>query len=236
MVAGLMFQAAPAFAQAIEGCNPAVFAAMQSTGNAHVAASVSADDVVFEQDDSVLALTCFNQAAAISAYHGAQIWSGDFMPTLRSVIEDALVSHYDDFPYSTGTVLGNRVNYGATTLPAGSAAFACDEILNLWQAAEVRGNDMGVPHPSFSELVAGGAPGAGNVPTVGGAAADPDYAANWNAAADQGVFSSLQTSYSALPQPAVTPVSVGQPSSPPNPNVQTPCLVLLQLGAVAACP
>ncbi|MDD9901839.1 MAG: hypothetical protein OXT65_12760 [Alphaproteobacteria bacterium] len=225
LVMGLLLSAPAAFAQAVEGCNPAVLDAMQTTSDARTAASNSVDDAIFDQDDSVLALTCFNQAAAISGYQGGQIFSGDFVPSLQPVIEDALTAMYDDFPDSVGNKT-NIVNYGAIPLPAGNGPFTCDEAANLWSQVESMGVNPGVPFSTFQDLVNGGAPGAGAPPTVGGAPADPDYNTNWNTAADQGVFQNMQTAVNNLPAPAVQSFA----------GAQTPCDVMLQMGAVATCP
>ncbi|MCK5659116.1 MAG: hypothetical protein KAH96_04495, partial [Alphaproteobacteria bacterium] len=63
-------------AQLVEGCNPLVMDAMKAKAQAQVAYDVAVISQLISQPDSVLAMSCFNQAANISAKEGGAIFSG----------------------------------------------------------------------------------------------------------------------------------------------------------------
>src|SRR5690606_23964461 len=86
-----LFVLAPLAAEAatVEGCDPRVMNAMQAAAQARVAASKAIDDEIYDQDDSVLALTCFARAAAVTAQEAGAIFSGDFRDRLAPVVTDA---------------------------------------------------------------------------------------------------------------------------------------------------
>lgn len=81
-------------AQLVEGCNPLVMDAMKAKAQAQVAYDVAVISQLISQPDSVLAMTCFNQAASISAVDGGAIFSGDFTIQLTPLITPALQTWY----------------------------------------------------------------------------------------------------------------------------------------------
>lgn len=81
-------------AQLAEGCNPLVMDAMKAKAQALVAYDVAVISQFISQPDSVLAMSCFNQAANISAKEGGAIFSGDFTVQLTPLITPALQSWY----------------------------------------------------------------------------------------------------------------------------------------------
>ena len=78
----------------VEGCNPLVMDAMKAKAQAQVAYDVAVISQLISQPDSVLAMSCFNQAANISAKEGGAIFSGDFTLQLEPLITPALQSWY----------------------------------------------------------------------------------------------------------------------------------------------
>ena len=78
----------------VEGCNPLVMDAMIAKSQAQVAYDVAVISQLISQPDSVLAMTCFNQAASISAVDGGSIFSGDFTVQLTPLITPALQTWY----------------------------------------------------------------------------------------------------------------------------------------------
>ena len=78
----------------VEGCNPLVMDAMIAKAQAQVAYDVAVISQLISQPDSVLAMSCFNQAANISAKQGGSIFSGDFTVQLEPLITPALQSWY----------------------------------------------------------------------------------------------------------------------------------------------
>ncbi|MFH1157967.1 MAG: hypothetical protein V1721_03670 [Pseudomonadota bacterium] len=111
-------------AQVVEGCNPLVMTAMKAKAQAQVAYDVAVISQLISQPDSVLAMSCFNQAANISAKTGGSIFSGDFTVQLTPIITPALQSWYGDgnacgFVCPNGK--GNGNCYGNRKLACGGA-------------------------------------------------------------------------------------------------------------------
>lgn len=189
---------------------------MHAKADAQVAYDVSVTDQIIKKPDSVLALTCFNQAAGVSAKEGGAIFSGDFTLDLAKIIVDALKEFYLQFTGATGRDAGT-VNYtipGATAL---TATFDCEGMENLWTTVKTEGITQGTPYVSFSELASGTAP----------AGIGPDMRQTWDASAADNVFTKLNTALSALPVPAV-PSFAGTTSS---------CQVLVAAGTIPGpCP
>ena len=233
----LILGATPARAQAVEGCDPDVLRAMETTAQARVAYSNSVDDEIFEQDDSVLAMTCFNQAAAISSDAGGT-FSGPFTSELAPVVEDALAAMYDDYANSMGNQRGAHTDSGgATTMyspattqlttPAGG--FDCAAINNMWEAMEEEGINTNVPYVTFSDLVNGAGAG-GTTPTLPPGTPDPDsdFARNWEADSSQIAFRELGDAMTQLDDRGTT--------VPDFSGDQTPCEVMRTLDNTVTCP
>lgn len=215
-LAGCMFaMAGPALAQSqVSGCDQRVLTAMQAKAEAHVAYDIAATEEIIDKPDSVLAMTCFNAAASISAVQGGRIFSNPtgngFINSLSPIITNALTAFYDDFDDAIG-FLTNTVDYTATALSAG-ATQNCDGIKDLWDEVTREGVQTGVPYVTMNDLMSGTPPG--------GVSPTSDFGKNWQSAATQGVFNGVQTAVNALPTPSV-PVFTGNNSS---------CQVLMTLG------
>src|SRR5262249_20082302 len=147
---------ASARAGTVAGCDPAVMTAMQAVAEARVAAATAVNDAMYTMDDSVLALTCFNQAAAGSAQQAGQIFSREFSAALQPVVNDELKAMYANF---VGNSLGGKsgaVDYTATQMPQDSnSSFNCDQVSKLWDTVSGSGINDGVPNVSFDLLVGG---------------------------------------------------------------------------------
>ena len=148
-----------ALAAPVEGCSQQVQDTQQAMAQARVAAAKAVDDEIFTQDDSVLALTCFNQSASIAAQQAGNIFSGDFRPQLASVVDDALTSMYGNFKtYTIGGGVTKQVNYDATkidttTPPNKPIKYDCNQPKRLWDAINTQGvKTEEVPYPTVADL------------------------------------------------------------------------------------
>jgi hypothetical protein len=221
----------------VEGCDPRVMTAMQATAQARIAASKAIDDEIYDQDDSVLAMTCFNKAAAVSAQQAGMIFSGDFTASLAPVVEDALGAMYNNFTnFSIGGKSG-AVDYttNAVKLPGPGAVYDCTGVSDLWSTVNGKGVKAGVPYVTFDDLVNGATatqklPG-GNGNQVGSlyTTSGTNFKASWNSPNSVSAFNAMQGAVAQLPTPSI-PSFAGQ---------NTPCDVLVTAGALpagTACP
>ena len=119
----------------VAGCNQDVWNALVAKSNAQVAYDAAVTREMINKPDSVLTLTCFDQAAGISAKTGGNIFSGDFTPDLQNIM---------------------RVTY-----PAGGN-YACAGIGDLWNKIVTTGVDNTAPYATFDDLMTGNYP-AGTV-------------------------------------------------------------------------
>ncbi len=191
-LACIVFVSCNAYAQAVPGCNPQVLDAMQKKAQAKVAADINVTEETIDKPDSVLAMTCFNKAAGVSAAKGGAIFSGDFTSGLAPIIEDALSAMYDDFADAAGFD-STTIDYSANTLTNDET---CDNVKNLWDEIKTEGVQQGIPFMTVDQLIngiAGAAPGG----------AGTTFKANWDQEAADGVFSDLKAAVAALPLPSV---------------------------------
>jgi len=138
------FNISSAFAAVVTGCDTDVWAALQAKAEAQIAYDSAVTRELINKPDSVLELTCFSDAAGVSAKKGGSIYSGDFTTDLQTVM-----------PVTGG---GN---------------FNCTEIGKLWNQITTQGVDTGAPYVTFDQLVNGPLPaGAGADFTTGWKAAN----------------------------------------------------------------
>jgi hypothetical protein len=142
VVAAVCFSSA-AFAQNVAaGCSQAVWTALNAKAQAQVAYDVAVTRQMINKPDSVLSLTCFSQAAGVSAANGGVIYSGNFTTQL------------------------------ATIMPVEGNTYNCAEIGNLWNTIATSGVSTAAPYATFDALMNGTAPsGAGSDFTAGWTAA-----------------------------------------------------------------
>jgi hypothetical protein len=241
----LLFATAAQAGTTVEGCDPRVMAAMQATAQARVAVSKSIDDEIYDQDDSVLALTCFNQAATVAAQQAGKIFSGDFTADLAPVVNDALTAMYQNFTtYSVGGKSGAVVYSGPG--PGGANvnqmiyksvatdpdwAYNCDQTASLWSDVNSSGIKGGTPYVTFDDIMNGG---AGVPPT---AAAGPGYQKSWTSASSKAAFDNMKLAVNGDGTAANPGLPV--PQIPSFGGQNTPCDVLKTAGALPAtttCP
>jgi hypothetical protein len=172
--------------------------AMEAKAQAKVAYDVAVTDQIVNKPDSVLALTCFNQAAGVSAKDGGDIFSGDFTEDLTPIVSGALEDFYGDFEDSEG-IDSASVDYSDTAL---TDTFNCTSMEDIWSAMESDGIDTDVPYITFDEMTSGAPP----------AGAGGDFAGSWTGAEKNGVFSGLNTAVSDLPRPSVPDFSAASSS------------------------
>ncbi len=138
------FAAAAAPANVVAGCNVDVWKALTAKAEAQVAYDAAVTRQMINKPDSVLTLTCFDQAAAISAKNGGAIFGGDFTTQLQTIM-----------PVS------------ATAPP-----YACTGVGDLWNVIANEGVNTGAPYATFNDLLTGTIPpGAGTDFTSGWTAA-----------------------------------------------------------------
>jgi len=124
------------------GCSQAVWTALNAKAQAQVAYDVAVTRQMINKPDSVLSLTCFSQAAGVSAANGGVIYSGNFSAQL------------------------------ATIMPVEGNTYNCAEIGNLWNTIATSGVSTAAPYATFDALMNGTAPsGAGSDFTAGWTAA-----------------------------------------------------------------
>lgn len=205
MLASHGVQAAP-----VEGCDPKVMAAMEAKAKARVAYDVAVTEQLTDKPDSVLALTCFHQAAGVSAKKGGEIFSGDFTDDLKPIIEPALADTYKNFEGAAGYDSG-KVDYKSTTL---SDTFDCPQMDNLWKYTLSEPTETDIPYPSFSDLANGTKPAGGG----------EDFNKSWEAS--QADFAALKAADAALEKPQIPDFS----------GAKSSCEVMAIAGISGACP
>lgn len=197
-LACFVFASSTVHAQPVPGCNPQVLDAMQKKAQAKVATDVAMTESITDKPDSVLAMTCFNNAAGTSANHGGSIFSGDFTTSLQPIIEDALTAFYDDFQDGEGYEamllgLGTAIDYTQTVL---ANTQDCTETKDLWSTIKDKGIQAGIPFASLANLISGAPPG-GLIP-------GDEYNDNWATNVTDSIFADLAAAINALPIPQTT--------------------------------
>lgn len=184
MAMGLAVISTAAHAQAVEGCNPRVLDAMQQKAQAKVVYDVAVAEQITDKPDSVLNMSCFNQAASAAASVGA-MFSGDFTTDLAPVIVPALTSLYRNFNDADGNDAGiiSYVANNVLDVSTGMGNYNCDAMQQLWTRAEQRGVNNQTPFMTFADLVGAVVPGG----------AGDDFVRNMNAPGTQAILSALNT-------------------------------------------
>ena len=125
------FSMSASAANVVAGCDTNVWNAMAAKADAQVAYDTAVTRQMINKPDSVLTLTCFSDAAHVSALQGGNIFSGDFTTQLGTIMP----------------VTGS-----------GTAA-ACNEIGTLWNNIATAGIQTGAPYATFGELMGNTPPG-----------------------------------------------------------------------------
>jgi len=204
----------------IEGCDPAVLEAHQAKGQAQVAYDIAVTEQIMVKPDSVLALTCFNRSAGVSAQRGGELFSGSFIgnTSFISLIGDMLQAFFAQFIdaeafENPGTAV--LYNTGATTLQDNEE---CTGVEDMWTRVKEKGVAGGVPIITFMDLLNGIIPsGAG-----------PRFIQNFDTANADNIFTNLQN--------AMTAVDALRPIVPSFAGANRLCDVLNAMGHSIPCP
>lgn len=131
---------------------------------ARVAMDVGVTEQMIRKPDSVLALTCFDQAARVSAQKGGKIFSGDFWGAgLGVMVNDSMGNILTNF---SGSLLGLDPAYasifgsvggvfaGTTGLFGGTPGkLTCNTMGNLWQNVLKLGINQLVPPVTINDMI-----------------------------------------------------------------------------------
>lgn len=179
----------------IEGCDPAVLEAQQAKGQAKVAYDIAATEQIMVKPDSVLALTCFNRSAGVSAQRGGELFSGSFIGngSFISLIGDMLQAFFAQFIDAEAFE-----NPATAVLYAGTATTLedneeCTGVEDMWTRVKEKGVAGGVPIATFQDLIDGIIP----------AGAGTRFIENFDTANADGIFSALNAAMAALPVPNI---------------------------------
>jgi hypothetical protein len=220
MAGGIVaLMAVPSFAAApVEGCDGRVLQTMQAAAQSRVAASKAVDDEIYTQPDSGLALTCFNQAASVSAQQAGATFSGDFRAQTAPVVDDALKAMYSNFgSFSVGGKAA-QVDYTSdaavkidqtTTAPI---TYNCNQISKLWNTVNSQGVNTGTPYMTQSQLL-----DPTYTPPDGGSMHNASLAS----AASTAARTDAANAAAAMPDPVTYPIP-----SCRGPAYNTPCKVM----------
>lgn len=207
------------------GCDRKVLDAMSAKANARIAYDVASTEQVIDKPDSILALTCFNNAAGNAALKIGQMFGGDFTTPLGKIIPDALTAFYDDYKLADGYETGT-VDYTQTAL--GTGITSCDFIQDEWDSIKQEGIQDNIPYPKHSDYITGTQPN-GVTTVLGGSNFDKD----WNQAVADNDFGSVSTAITNLPI-ANTPTTFM--SSPVNTDTECDAMFKAGITGSAACP
>lgn len=183
----------------VEGCRPDVWEATKATAEGRVAANVAAAEEISNQPDSVLALSCADQAFRVSAHEGGQIFSGDFTSEMNQVVNDPMQEMLgNNFVDSIGNSaeFSNVVGLSMTDLLGGmfpsvfgAGSYNCPVMQDLYYDYVTSGIDGNAPYLSLDDMV---------TTAFSGSTAN-NFLANFSAEGPGGTFDTLQSTRSALP-------------------------------------
>lgn len=198
----VLFFSSTAQAQ-IEGCDPKILELQQAKSQAKVAYDIAATEQILVKPDSVLALTCFNRSAGVSAERGGDLFSGSFIGngSFVSLITDMLQAFFAQFIDAEAfenPATAVLYNGAATSLEDNEE---CTGVEDMWTRIKEKGVSGGVPMVTFQDLIDGIIPsGAGT-----------RFIANFNTAIGDDIFGRLNTALTDpdLPRPNIPAFGAG---------------------------
>jgi hypothetical protein len=216
------------------GCDQKVLTAMQDKANARVAYDVASTEQVTTKPDSILAMTCFNNAAGEAAVDIGSMFSKDFSTPLGNIVPDGLTAFYDDFDGAIGKDT-NTIDYTQTALGGAGSITSCNYIQDLWTKVKNTGIQPDVPFYRYSDLVNAGSMPNGTSTTGNGVAPanTTKFYKDWNTSdGTDNDFAKVGTDIGALPK-AATPTTFDQYA-----NFQDVCTVMKNatITGSATCP
>ncbi len=140
------------------GCDPAKYETMKQIAKVRTAYDVGVTEEIIPKPDSVLTLSCFEQAAMIAAERGGSIFSDDFRDNLRNVIQGVTNNMAGNFVGGLMDRLG--INYNPNWA---GGNFTCDNMLRVWEDAQNSGVNNNAAFLSLDEILnvaTGGSPPA----------------------------------------------------------------------------
>ena len=172
---------------------------MQATAQAKTALDVGITEQLIRKPDSVLAMTCFDQAARVSAQRGGSVFSGDFWGAgLGNMVQDSMSSMLNNFagsilqlnPSYTSLFSGTWASFGSLL----SGSFSCNGMRDLWTDVLNQPINTQVPPLLMSNLSTYATTGV--LPT--GVTATSELGRNL--ISSLGVFTNMNTRITALPR------------------------------------
>lgn len=122
----------------VAGCDPNKFAHMQDRSALETGNDLGAAQEIIKKMDTTIALTCWPEAAQISANEGGAIFSGGFEAELNNVISDMVDELLNQFVGSflesfgtLGTIIGSWFGFGG--------GFTCTHMQDMWDDVVTRG-------------------------------------------------------------------------------------------------
>lgn len=229
LLAGCLAFSGHSLAAPVEGCDDGVLKAQQAVAKLRVAVDKAAIDQVNEvMPSSVLALTCFDQSAGISASTVGETFSGNFSqnPAFTSVLNDALTSMEANF--LTDSLVGKLSLYTMSPVEGfDGSTFNCETPKKYWDAINEQGLGLAAGVPAQQPLD-DYAKNDCATPTGAEDTYDKSFQSTDTQAACQDMKTKVDTA--ALPPPSIP--DYGNPSV----NDGTPCGVLQATNPSVTCP
>lgn len=150
----VLMTATPANAT-VAGCDPNKYRNMQDIATVQVACDLGILQTIVQRLDSVVALSCWPEAAQVSAEAGGAIFSGDFKADLNNVIDEMigeLLNQFvgtflDSLPGGMGGIIGSWFGFGV-------GSFACDRMSDLFADVQSRGLNQDAEDTTLTRCLA----------------------------------------------------------------------------------
>ena len=143
------------------GCDPLVWDAQKAMAEARINADVGAAERIINQPDSVLKLTCFDDAHQVSAVEGGAIFSEDFSADTAPLIGDVLQDFWNNNNF-IGTAY--RDDFGSTSPDdkdassaytySGNSTYDCQNLNKAWTLSVGEGITDKAPFATIDNLIA----------------------------------------------------------------------------------
>lgn len=143
-----------AYAQ-VAGCDPNKLDHMKDRAVLKVGDAMGCAQEIIRKMDSVVAMTCWPEAAQISANEGGNIFSGAFEGELNNVIGDMVDEMLNQFVGSflesmgtLGGIIGSWFGWG------GPGTFSCTHMQDMWDDVVTRGINQACEFLDLDALIA----------------------------------------------------------------------------------
>lgn len=143
------------------GCDPLVWDAQKAMAEARINADVGVADRIINQPDSVLKLTCFDDAHQVSAKEGGEIFSEDFSSDTAPLIQDVLQDFWDNnnfigtaYRSNFGSVSPDDNNTTSVYTYSGNSTYNCQNLNKAWTLSVGEGITDKAPFATIDNLIA----------------------------------------------------------------------------------